>query len=87
VRSNSFYLNRTLCDVLEEMCKFVQTLNFTSLMSGIEDAQIMGNQMESGLEDKKDLVRINEEWYDLRAKVMELRKEVPNISGRDGEES
>jgi hypothetical protein len=84
---NKYYLNRTLCDVLEEMRRCVQTLNFAPLMSLIEEAQIMGNRMEAGLEDKEDLVRMNEEWHDLSEKVMELRKEVPVISSRDSEDS
>jgi len=67
------WLNRPLCDVLEDMRRCVDTLNFAPMKSLIEEVQIMGNRMEAGLEDKKDLIRLNEEWHELRKVVKELK--------------
>jgi hypothetical protein len=39
----TYYLNRTLCDVLDYMRRCILTYNFASLMSLIEEAQIMCN--------------------------------------------
>jgi hypothetical protein len=59
------YINRTLCDVLEEMRKCYETRNFCSINGLIEEAQAMGNRMEAGLEDKGDFER----WHKQRAEV------------------
>lgn len=46
--------NRRLCGVLDEMRKCCDTLNFAPMRGLIEEAQIMGEKMESALYDKKD---------------------------------
>ncbi len=48
--------NRTLCNVLDEMRKANKTRNYSSLLGLIEEAQSMGNRMESVLFDKVDVV-------------------------------
>lgn len=65
-------VNRTLCDVLQDMRKCFETRNFTSLIGLIEEAQIMGNKMESGLYDKTDV----EDWTKARPI---LKKEIEEL--------
>lgn len=67
--------NRTLCSVLEEMRKAYETRNFSYLIGLIEEAQSMGNRMESKLWDQKDFERAKEEHSKLKAKIKELKKE------------
>lgn len=68
----SEYLNRTLCDVLAEMRKCHETRNYSYLLALIEEAQSMGNKMEAGLGDKKDL-----EYR--QAKVITIKKEIKKL--------
>ena len=49
-------LNRTICDVLEEMRTCYKTRNFSYILSLIEEAQSMANRMEGALWDQKELV-------------------------------
>ena len=66
------FRQRIMCDVLEEMRVCIRTLNFSPMLSLVEEVQIMGNRMESSLESKK-------QYYEL-AKM--LRKKLKDI--RDG---
>ncbi len=63
--------NRTLCNVLDEMRKANKTRNYSSLLGLIEEAQSMGNRMESALYDKLDV-----EDYEEKKRVLkrQLRK-------------
>lgn len=61
----SDYPNRTLCEVLEEMRKCFKTRNFSPMAGLIEEVQSMGNRMEAGLSDKKDV----ESWTERRSKL------------------
>ena len=84
--SSNYWVNRTMCDVLKDMRKCAETLNFAPMGGLIEEVQIMGNKMEAGLEDKKDLIRMNEEWSELRKKLKEARKELEDIVGKPTKE-
>ena len=64
-------LNRYLCDVFEEMRTTTKTMNFSILLSLIEEAQTMANRMEMRLEDQKDYERLK---TDIREKKEELKK-------------
>lgn len=72
--NDTYWVNRTLCDVLDEMRKCHETRNYASLLALIEEAQSKGNRMESGLNDKHDLVKMEEEWHSLRKEIKKLRK-------------
>jgi len=48
-------LNRYLCDVLEDMRTALKVLRVDMLPGLIEEAQVMGNRMESKLSDYSDL--------------------------------
>jgi len=71
------YLNRTLCDVLEEMRKAHETRNFSYILGLIEEAQSMGQRMEAKLNDVKDL-------ESLRTDIKKAKKELKKLeSGKD----
>ena len=79
------YLNRTLCDVLEDMRKCDLTKNYSPMLGLIEEAQIMGNKMEAGLNDKRDvkhykdkLKKLQKEYKKLYAKKEALKEELKN---------
>lgn len=67
--------NRTLCSVLEEMRKAYETRNFSYLIGLIEEAQSMGNRMESKLWDQKDFERAKEDHSRIKSELKELKKE------------
>jgi hypothetical protein len=54
-------------------------------MGLIEEAQTRANRMEAGLNDQKDIARMNEEWHELRAKLKELRTEAKALGYKEGE--
>jgi len=72
----SFWVNRSICDVLEEMRKCYESRNFASLLGLIEEAQSMANRMESGLSDKSDIEEMNEKWHEKKKKLKELNKKI-----------
>jgi len=74
--------NRYLCQVLDEMRKAVETLNFSYLLGLIEEAQSMGNRMESKLEDIDDFKRWDEEKEGLEKELKALRKAKEAITGK-----
>ena len=78
--SERYYsINRYLCSVLEDMRKCCETLNFAPMKSLVEEAQILGNRMEAGLGDKKDLIEMNIEKSELKEKIKKLRQEVKEL--------
>lgn len=70
------WLNRTLCDVLEEMRTCCKTLNFAPILSLIEEAQMMGNRMEASLSNVSDLSAAEENYYNMRKKYKKLKADV-----------
>lgn len=82
---DGYWVNRSLCDVLEEMRKCFETRNFAPLLGLIEEAQSMGNRMEAGLSDKKDLAKLQAEWHELRYKIIELRAEAKGLGYEEKE--
>ena len=79
-----FYsLNRTLCDVLTEMRKAVKTLNFSYILSLIEEIQVLGNRMEAALYDVKDIKRLREDIKELKDELEELQKQKKELNGKE----
>ncbi len=76
-----WWINRTLCNVLEEMRKANDTRNYSYMAGLIEEAQSMANKMETGLMDQKQF----QEMLDAKA---ELKKELKALEEekKDGEE-
>ncbi len=67
--------NRFICDALADMRKCAETLNFSPMMSLIEEIQIMANRMEAGLSDKKDLAKLGLEISSARQAYKKLKNE------------
>lgn len=78
--------NRTLCAVLEEMRKAYETRNFSYLIGLVEEAQSMGNRMESKLWDQKDFERAKEDHSRIKAELKELKKERESLAKPDSKE-
>lgn len=78
-----YYLNRTICDVLEEMRKLDQTKNYSSLLALIEEAQSMANRMESKLHDISDLDEVTEELKEKRKQLKKLRKQINKLEDEE----
>ena len=80
-REDPFYYNsRTWCAVLQEMREIVLCMGESNrerplLRSLIEELQVYGNRMENGLGQKKDLVKMDEEWHRLKNVIKKLRAE------------
>ena len=70
------WLNRTLCDVLREIRTCHETRNYSYLLSLVEEAQSMGNRMESALTDKREIAEYNEEWRKASKKLKDIRKKL-----------
>lgn len=70
-----FYVNRSLCNVLDEMRKLWETRNFAALAGLIEEAQIMGNKMEASIGTKKDVERGEQRRVQLKAEIKALLAE------------
>lgn len=78
-------LNRTLCDVLDEMRKCIKTQNYSYLPSLIEEAQSMGNRMESGLADISDLNVIRNRIKKSKKRLKQLEEKIKEVGGEDEE--
>ena len=81
-----YWINRTACDVLEEMRKLTKNLNVNSLDRYadtmpylIEEAQSMYNKMEAGLGDQKNLRELAERCSDMKKEHKELKLEVSKL--------
>ena len=67
-------LNRSVCDVLEEMRKSFETRNFSYLLGLIEEIQSMVNKMEARLNDIRDFEHMEQRYTDLKKECRELQK-------------
>ena len=70
------YPNRTMCDILEEMRKSLETLNLGYMAGLIEEVQSTANKMEAGLYDIKDRERLLKQIKKLRKQKNELEEEL-----------
>lgn len=73
-----YFPNRTLCTVLSEMRKCHETRNYSYLPGLIEEAQMMGNRMESALYDRKDLDAARKELRKVRDELSKVKEETSN---------
>jgi len=71
--------NRTMCDILEEMRKSLETLNFGYMAGLIEEAQSTANRMEAGLADLKDRERLLRHIKELKKRRKELEIAVGGV--------
>jgi len=58
--------SRYICDVLEEMRVSIKTLNFSNMLSLIEEVQVLANRMESALDMKKSIKKIHTDLSKLK---------------------
>jgi len=75
----SFYPNRLICTVLEEMRKCHETRNYAYLPGLIEEAQTLANRMEAKLEDNKDIKSAHERKRELKEDIKELEKQLEQL--------
>jgi len=80
---SSYFPNRVICSVLEEMRKLHETRNYAPLLSLIEEAQMLANRMEAKLSDVKDRESLNEDITRLKKELKALRKEKKEIANAD----
>jgi len=59
------YPNRTVCDILDDMCRCYKSYSFSAMAGLIEELQARGNRMEAALRDKNDV----KEWLEKRSKL------------------
>ena len=78
-------LNRTACDVLEEMRKCNETRNFCYLPGLIEELQSMCSRMESSLWDQKSFIGLQDKVKKLEKKIRKLRDKRDELEGKEGE--
>lgn len=81
--TSGYYPNRTLCDVLEEMRKCNEVRNYAPLLSLIEEVQLLGNRMESGLEDLKDHRSLLEDISELKKELKALKKQKKELEDEE----
>ena len=85
----SYYPSRLLCTVLDEMRECFKTYNFSPILGLIEEAQILADRMEAGLQDKsqiKDSHKRIKKLEALREKLREEVKELEDKLGKTGKE-
>lgn len=80
--TNSYWINRTVCDVLEDMRKCCKTSNFSALPGLIEEVQIKADRMEAGLGDKRDLAEMEEEWHKIKKEIKKLRRKRDKLKNK-----
>lgn len=68
-------LNRTWCQTLDEMRQITKSghIRPDMMLSLIEELQVYGNRMESGLMDLSDLESLHQELKTKKAKLKELK--------------
>ena len=71
--------NRHVCDVLSDMRKCLESLNFSALSGLIEEAQVMANRMEAALSDQKDLIKLNCELSKARKAYKTLQRQYDTL--------
>ena len=71
--------NRTLCNVLDEMRKANKTRNYSGLLGLIEEAQSMGNRMESALYDKGDAESFADKKRRLKVQLRKSEKTLKTV--------
>lgn len=87
------YRKRTLCDVLQEMREINKKSSVWSQMRSkavlrilIEEAQVLGNRMETALEYKNEISNLIDEIERLHAKKKQLNKKKKELKSEIGEE-
>lgn len=87
------YVHRTLCEVVNEQRKLLQTANIFNykrvmaiLISTTEEIQSYGNRMEAALSYSRDLKELHEKRKELLEEVKLLKSEVKKLKQEAGVE-
>jgi len=85
-----YYLNRTMCAVLDEMRDLTKVLHDSNvnlyvhiIKMLIEEVQVMGNKMEAKLADIKDVENMQQRAKELSKEIKNLIKEKKKLGGKD----
>jgi len=84
---NYDYINRYLCDVIDEMRTANKSRNYSYLEGLIEEVQVMGNRMESALEENRSVRQAHERLEDLKKEYNELIVQYNNLVDKFPKES
>ena len=76
------YLSRYLCDVLDDMRSALKVLRIDLLAGLIEEAQIMGNKMESKLNDYSDMKYNLEKGKELQRGIDAVAEDLDALEKR-----
>jgi hypothetical protein len=79
------YPNRFVCDVLEEMRSCHKTRNFSYLPGLIEEAQMMVDNMEASLKERKEYIRWHQMVKEEKSEYKRLLKETNKLRKKAGE--
>ena len=71
--------SRLLCEVLEDMRTCDKTKSYGCLPGLIEEAQVLGNRMESGLENVRKIKQIEEQKSKYKKEIRELEAKLINL--------
>lgn len=72
-------LNRTLCNVFEEMRACDKTKNYAPLLGLIEEAQCYVNRMEASLADQHELKSLHEKLIKSRRELEKLEDKISTL--------
>lgn len=76
------YLNRTMCDVLEELRKCDETKNYSYFLGLIEEAQSMANRMEAKIQSISDYEHLKDKCKELEERKNNLKKDIRAEGGK-----
>jgi hypothetical protein len=82
IMADYFWLNRTLCDVLEDMRRCYKIRNFSPMLALIEEAQMMGNSMEAAIGDKDSTRELREQYGVMRKKHKRLKRKLKVLEAK-----
>lgn len=82
---DSYWISRTMCDILDEMRKCAQTSNYCYLPGLIEEMQSMANRMEAALNDQKDIESMKNTWHRKKNEIKKLKQEIEQLELRKSE--
>ena len=75
-------LNRSVCEVLDEMRKCYETRNFSYLLGLIEEVQSMANKMEAKINDVNDFHHLQNRHKNLKNECRHLQEQVEELEKR-----
>lgn len=70
------WINRTLCDIVEEMRKCHKTRNYSYLPGLIEEMQSAGNRMEAALSDMSDFEEALDKKKEAEKELKKVKKQL-----------